>query len=166
MLWGCAYGTYAPSLDNSVMPVCRYVGNLTKTDYPNFYAWSLVLKVLTMHRLADVYGPVIYTKYGQQNADGSIDYDSQQEATTHSSRTLPKALPRLRNIITMVLEELCAILICSLTRAMYSKLWVKMANTLRLRLAIRISKANAAKAKTEGEAALAHPLEFADRCRG
>jgi hypothetical protein len=39
----------------------------------------------------------------------------------------------------------------------YTK-WVKMANSLRLRLAIRISKVDPAKAKLEGEKALAHPL--------
>jgi hypothetical protein len=39
----------------------------------------------------------------------------------------------------------------------YTK-WVKLANSLRLRLAIRISKVDPAKAKTEGEKALAHPL--------
>lgn len=157
VLWGCAYGSYAPSLDNSVMPVCRYVGNLTKEEYPNFYAWSQILKVFTMHRLADVYGPIIYTKYGQLNADGSVDYDSQQEAYNAFFTDLSEAIATLTKYHNDNAPKNFAEFDLSPYQGDYAK-WVQAANTLRLRLAIRISKADPQKARTEGEAALAHPL--------
>jgi len=49
-----------------------------RSTYPEFVAWARILKVEAMHRVSDIYGPVIYTKYGSVNADGSVSYDSQK----------------------------------------------------------------------------------------
>ncbi len=48
--------------------------------YPDFIAWARILRVEAMHRVSDIYGPIIYTQYGKVNADGSVTYDSQKDA--------------------------------------------------------------------------------------
>lgn len=154
-LWGCAYGSYTSSSESSVMPVCDYVENLTKADNPGFYAWSKVLKVLTMHRIADVYGPIIYTKYGKVNADGSVDYDSQKDAYYAFFADLTEAITILTKLQADGAPQAFTKFDLSPYAGHYGK-WAKMANTLRLRLAIRIAGVDPGKAKTEGEAALAH----------
>ena len=44
-------------------------------NFPEFLAWLKILRVTAMHRVADTFGPIIYTKFGQVNADGSIEFD-------------------------------------------------------------------------------------------
>ncbi|MGE7776935.1 SusD/RagB family nutrient-binding outer membrane lipoprotein [Chitinophaga sp. NPDC101104] len=162
VLWGCAYGTYASSPEQSVMPVCRYLEKLTKTDYPQYYAWMKVLKVFTMHRVADAYGPVIYTKYGVINPDGSVDYDSQKDAYYAFFADLDESI----KIFTQYVTEGKDITFAGFDLSDYAgsyRLWCKMANTLRLRLALRISKIDPNKAKAEGELALKHPLGLLEK---
>ncbi len=48
--------------------------------YPDFIAWARIIRVEAMHRVSDIYGPIIYTHYGSVNADGSVTYDSQKDA--------------------------------------------------------------------------------------
>lgn len=154
-LWGCAYGSYTSSSENSVMPVCKYLAELTEKESPHFYAWMKVLKVLTMHRIADVYGPIIYTKYGQLNADGSVDYDSQKDAYYAFFADLDQAI----TILTKYMDDGAAPAFTKFDLSPYAgdyKKWLQLANSLRLRLAIRISKVDPQKAKLEGEAALKH----------
>lgn len=156
-LWGCAYGSYTPSAENSVMPVCKYLAELTQKDNPHFYAWMKVLKVLTMHRIADVYGPIIYSKFGQLNADGSVDYDSQKDAYYAFFADLNEAI----TILTKYVDDGTPLAFTRFDLSPYAgsyTKWVQAANTLRLRLAIRISKVDPVKAKQEGEAALGHKL--------
>ncbi|GAA0541365.1 SusD/RagB family nutrient-binding outer membrane lipoprotein [Chitinophaga japonensis] len=146
-IWTVAYG--------NVMPNCRFVQEKSKGRYSDFYAWAQLLRVVAMHRVSDVYGPVIYTKYGIINPDGSIDYDSQQEAYNAFFRDLSEAIDTLTLYASRPQRNFTAF---DLAYGGDYAQWVKFANSLRLRLAIRISKVDPAKARTEGEAALQHPL--------
>jgi hypothetical protein len=147
-VWTVAYG--------NVMPNCKFVQEKSEGRYSDFYAWAQLLRVAAMHRVSDIFGPVIYTKYGVINSDRSIDYDSQQEAYNAFFRDLAEAIDTL------------AVYAVSHSKKNFSSFdlayggdytqWVKFANTLRLRLAIRISAVDPEKARTEGEAALQHPL--------
>ncbi|CAL1520037.1 SusD/RagB family nutrient-binding outer membrane lipoprotein [Chitinophaga sp. MM2321] len=140
----------------NVMKSCNFAQEKSKDTYPDFYAWAQIIKVEAMHRISDIYGPIIYTHYGIINADKSVDYDSQEAAYDAFFQDLDEAIkiltgyaqanatPRFTNFDLVYKGD-------------YTK-WVKFANTLRLRLAIRISGINPEKAKAEGEAALQHPL--------
>jgi hypothetical protein len=122
-----------------------------ETDFPLMYAVSLILKVEAMHRVTDVYGPIVYSKFGEDTA--FPEYDSEEEAYNQFFDDLETAI----NILST-----------DLSNAQFSAFdlvyggdltqWVKFANSLRLRLAIRISKVDAAKAKSEAEKSLSNAV--------
>jgi hypothetical protein len=129
---------------------------LTKEKYPQFYAWSLILKVYAMHKTTDYYGPIVYSGFG--NADGSTPYDSQQAVYNKFFAELKTAV----DILTPIAADKTATFFPDKKDATDGttgvgnvQKWVKFANSLRLRLAMRISNVDPVKAKIEGEAALA-----------
>lgn len=146
--WDDAYG--------SVMAPINGVVKNAGTQYPAFIAWAKILKVEAMHRVSDIYGPIIYSKYGQINADGSITYDSQKDAYYGFFADLDSAIttltPLAQSNATPTFTNFDLVYGGS-----YAE-WVKFANTLRLRLAIRIVNVDPVKAQTEGQKALANPI--------
>jgi hypothetical protein len=142
-----------------VMKPVSQIQALAKDKYNDFYAWSLILKVEAMHRVSDIYGPIIYSKFGQTNADGSTDYDSQKDAYYAFFADLDNAITLLTPYANSEagLKALPFAPFDLVYSGSYTK-WVKFANSLRLRLAIRISKVDPDKAKAEGEKALANAI--------
>lgn len=146
--WNVTYG--------NVMKSCKFAQDKAGNKFPDFYAWALILKVEAMHRLSDIYGPVIYSRYGQPNTDQSVDYDSQQQAYNYFFKDLDTATTILTKLVNSAAEQRFKPFDL-VYKGNYSK-WIRFANTLRLRLAIRISGADKQKAKQEAEAALNHPM--------
>ncbi|WP_143307898.1 RagB/SusD family nutrient uptake outer membrane protein [Chitinophaga vietnamensis] len=138
------------------MKSCDFAMQKAKDKYPDFYALAQIIRVEAMHRVSDIYGPIIYTHYGQVNEDKSIDYDTQQEAYYAFFKDLDQAIKVLTDSIKSGATQRFAAFDL-VYKGDYTQ-WVKFANTLRLRLAIRISGVDPQKAKMEGEAALNHPL--------
>jgi hypothetical protein len=142
------------SAEASVMAPLWNVQQITKTAAPDLYAMSKLLQVEAMHRVSDIFGPIMYSKYKIRSEDGGYDYDSQQEAYNNFFKDLNEAITILTPLRTQKSTP-------TFTNAdmvykgSYEK-WLQFANSLRLRLALRIVKVDAAKAKTEGEAALAN----------
>lgn len=136
---------------NNVMNNVKTISDLTENDFPTLYATALILKVEAMHRVSDVFGPIIYTSFGDLENVG--EYDSQQEAYDAFFTDLDIAVENLMADIDS--ERFTAF---DLSYGGNYRQWVKAANSLRLRLAIRISKVDPVKAKLEGEKALAQPL--------
>jgi len=135
---------------------------LTKGKYPQFYAWALILKVYAMHKTTDYYGPIVYSGFG--NEDGTTPYDSQKVVYDQFFTELKTAV----DILNAKIVENPSVAVDKVTffpsatdatdgtTAKGNMLkWIKFANSLRLRLALRISNVDPAKAKAEGEAALA-----------
>ena len=146
--WGDAY--------NGVMQPVQLVFKNAGTQYPAFVAWARILRVEGMHRLSDIFGPIIYTHYGQLNADGSSTYDSQKDAYYAFFSDLDSAL----TVLTPLAQSGATPTFTNfdLVYGGDYKEWVKFANSLKLRLALRIVNVDPAKAKAEGEAALANPI--------
>ena len=114
-------------------------------DFPVFKEWARLIRILGMSRLTAYHGPVIFTEFGQSGAG----YDSE---------------PVLYNAFFTQLDEIQAVFNANLDYTGLSKFdasykgnigqWNKLINSMRLRLAIRISKADPALAKIQGEKAL------------
>lgn len=141
---------------SNVMKSCQFAEEQSLNKYPDFYAWSKIIKVEAMHRLSDIYGPIIYSQYGIINADKGVDYDAQDKVYYSFFRDLDSAI----NILTDSINNHAVERFGNFDlvyKGDYRK-WVKFANTLRLRLAIRISGVAPQKAREEGEAALRHPI--------
>ncbi|MHB8208744.1 RagB/SusD family nutrient uptake outer membrane protein [Mucilaginibacter sp.] len=120
----------------------------------HFVAVALILKVEGMHRITDIYGPVPYSKYGSTAL--SIGYDSQQAIYTRFFSELDTAVNVLSTYIKANpgLEPLAPF---DMVYGGDYKQWLKFANSLRLRLAMRIAYADPATAKLQAEKAAADP---------
>jgi hypothetical protein len=126
------------------------------------YAISLIIKVTAAHRLTDVFGPIPYTQLGTSVAPA---FDSQETIYNTFFTELRTAV----DILTAAEDKdpdldrikLAPYDVSSLGGDF--KLWVQYANTLRLRLAIRIANVKPGLAQTEGQDAVNHkygPLQI------
>jgi hypothetical protein len=104
--------------------------------------------VWTFHRHTDYYGPIPYFDAGKPGKE--VSYDSQEEMYNDFFVKLTEAEATLRNNAGKTpFGEFDRVYQGDVSK------WIKFANTMRLRLALRISKANADKARAEAEAAVA-----------
>jgi len=136
--WNRVYGKIM-SPSSQVMKIAEAEG------YPVFVEWAKLIRILGMSRLTAYHGPVIFTKFGEEPAR----YDSE---------------PDLYNAFFTQLDEIQAVFNANLGYTGLGKFdasyggnivqWNKLVNSMRLRLAIRISKVNPTLAKTQGEKAL------------
>ncbi len=122
--------------------------------YGHFDAVNKILKVLAMSRLCDQYGPIIYSKYGESKTGGT--YDSAQDAYKSFIQDLKDAVEVLNNFVTANPGAKPFARFDMAYEGDYTK-WIKFANTLHLRLAMRQVKYNAELAKTEALAAVNAP---------
>src|ERR1035437_3491120 len=77
-----------------VMPVLmNYKLKKVDVNYPQFYAWATVLKIFTMQRTTDNYGPIIYSNYGTTSS--MINYDSQKDVYYKFFAELDSVIPVL-----------------------------------------------------------------------
>jgi len=141
--WGRVYG--------SVMSPSKQVIQLAKdNNLPLFATWAKLIRVLSVSKLTAVHGPVIYSNYGSTAAQ--IDYDKESD---------------LYNTFFLQLDSVQSDFAANKTYNGFAKFdpsfqgsipkWQKVVNSLRLRLAIRLSKVAPSIAKTQGEKAMADP---------
>jgi hypothetical protein len=125
------------------------------TKYPDLYAIALILKVAGGHRVMDYYGVYPYVEYG---LTAEPKWNSPKEAYTQFFKDLDVAVASLKaaeaadpNADNIRFKKWDP----STLGGDYVK-WIKLANTLRLRLAMRlVNTPDAALAKTEAEKAAA-----------
>ncbi|MDB5135642.1 MAG: SusD/RagB family nutrient-binding outer rane lipoprotein [Mucilaginibacter sp.] len=134
------------------------------TKYPDLYGIALICKVFGASRAADTFGPIPYSKIG---TTADVPFDTVEEAYNAFFADLDQAIaalsavedkdPNAYKLRFQVFDN-------SLFKGDYAK-WIRTANTLKLRLAIRISNIDPVKAKTEAESAVSNKygvLETAD----
>ncbi|WDF67461.1 SusD/RagB family nutrient-binding outer membrane lipoprotein [Sphingobacterium oryzagri] len=119
----------------------------------DIFAFSLVLKVAAMHRTAEKVGPIIYSQYNMPNSNGQIEYDSQEDVYNNFFSDLNTATTILQTLQGQAISSAMSRSDLAYSGNNYQR-WLKFANTLRLRLALRIAYISPAVAKTEGEKAL------------
>ena len=112
------------------------------------YAIARVIKVAAMHRVTDTYGPIPYSQIGA-NGDIATPYDSQEV-------TYNTFFDELSDAISILNEHQNAQLVPTADYIYRGnvKQWIRFANSLKLRLAIRIAYANPEKAKQMAEEAV------------
>ena len=136
---------------NPLYKVIQFTRNNDKMQ--DIFAFAQLLKVAAMHRTSDKVGPIIYSKYNKPDESGAVGYDSQEVAYQNFFLDLDSATTILKSIQ----DEEPSAAIRKSDQAYTSnnyKRWLKFANTLRLRLAIRIAFINPGDAKIQGEKAL------------
>ena len=119
------------------------------TDNPVPYAIARIIKVAAMHRVTDTFGPIPYSQIGGESSSLAAAYDSQEAVYNAFFDELNTAIS--------ILNEHPNALLMPTADFIYSgniKKWIKFANSLKLRLAIRIGYANPTKAQAMAEEAV------------
>ncbi len=117
-------------------------------------ALTTIVKVEGMHRIADSFGPIPYVQYGSSSLYDKLDlvYNQFFNELDHAIEVLDNYVNGNSNARLMSDYDY-----------LYGgdvEKWVKFANTLRLRLAIRIAYANPELAKTEAEKSAQNQFGF------
>ncbi len=161
------FSTYNPPVDWYRAPFNDVIAGVypayqklqAATEDPVVLAWGKLLRVASMHRVTDSYGPIPYSQMSAAGGTGSTalsaPYDSQEEVYDHMFDELDEVI----DVFTANINS---------DPALYKKLdlvysgnlrnWVKFANSLKLRMAVRLSYVAPAKAQQKAEEAVAHSV--------
>jgi hypothetical protein len=143
--------------NNVMSPIATVLQSTKAPQFAPFYAWAKLLRVEAMHRVTDIFGPIVYSHYGITNPDGSVTYDAQQAVYTQFFNELDSTIATFSNALAASPKSPAPFASFDLVyNGDYTK-WLKFANTLRLRLAIRVSNVAPVLAQTEGEKSLSDP---------
>lgn len=113
-------------------------------------AMATVVRVFGMHRITDKYGPIIYSKFG---TDVQTGYDSQKDVYNSFFEELDHAIEVLGTYVDQNPGKTYMARYDNVYSGDVAR-WVKFANTLRLRLAMRVSYVDPALATAQATAAI------------
>lgn len=159
-----AYGALQKT-DGKDIPGVMNSWNQLRSKYDEnsiVFAMAQVMKVAGMHRVTDTYGPIPYIKFGEV---GNAPYDSQESVYNKFFEELDQAIEIMTDYQVANLDDKRPIPKFDLLYGSDVVKWIKFANSLKLRLAMRISYVAPDKAKTYAEQAVSHQygvMESAD----
>lgn len=156
--WTRAIATYNPTdnwtnvflaSDQCIPKIYSNLAELEKnTKNPVILAIAQVIKVAAMHRVTDTYGPIPYSQI-TSGGELQVAYDSQEAIYNKMFEELNAALdvliPNRANSIPPTVDYIYGGKV---------EKWAKFANSLKLRLAMRIVYANEATAREMAEQAI------------
>lgn len=124
-----------------------------KANTPEMFALAQIIKISAWHKATDMFGPIPYKNAGEPIL--VVPYDSQEDVYKGFFEELESAI----EVITDKVNQGARIL--PDYDAVYggnSQKWVKYANSLMLRLAMRVRYADSQLAQTYAEKAVNHPI--------
>ncbi|HVI45639.1 MAG TPA: RagB/SusD family nutrient uptake outer membrane protein [Chitinophaga sp.] len=148
---------------NGVMPAWKEIKKETADKNPNntafrgVFAMAQIIKVFAASRTTDMYGPLPYFSFG--NGGTQTPYDGQQEIYASFFKDLDSSMNTLRDFLSQSNGASPKNDFDLIYGGDYSR-WLKFANTLKLRLAMRIVYADAALAKQRAEQTVSNGFGF------
>lgn len=139
----------------SVMPAWLAIKKKSEEKSPHIYALAEIIKAESIHRTTDMYGPLPFSKFGNGNL--TTEYDSQEVIYDSLFNDLDFAI----NTLTTFVQSYPGLKPLEKYDLVYGGdyvKWIKFANSLKLRLAMRIVYANPGKAQLMAESAVNHPI--------
>lgn len=133
-----------------IMSNLQEIRNLT--DDPVTLAIADVVKVAAFHRITDAYGPIPYSMIGKEGKI-SVEYDSQEKVYDAMFAELDESIRVLTDNRTSGISQKVDFVYDGTAEK-----WCKFANSLKLRLAMRIVYANEPKARKYAEEAVSHEI--------
>lgn len=127
---------------------------LKSTDAKDYTAIAKIIRVQGMHRVADIYGAIPYSKAMQGGS--SVPYDDLETLYTTFLKELEESVNDLTTLVDAGEAESNRLNSFDIVCRSDFKQWIRFANTLRLRLAIRLSVVKPELAKSTAEAAVNH----------
>lgn len=155
--WSGRFATYNPPSGWYAVPFADFYSNFypdyfqlrNQSDNELYLALAELYRIATMLRVTDTYGPIPYSKVGVQNAIKS-PYDSQREVYMAMFDELEKVIATLEKFSGTPFNASADRIYQGNTRA-----WAKFANSLKLRMAMRVVYADEALARKKAEEAVA-----------
>lgn len=136
-------GTYVLALP----PIMSIIKETDKPETIAMNSIARIWKVWTIHRATDYYGPIPYSQIGSD--DTTVPYDPQRDIYFDLFEELDQATTDLANNLGQTSFGDSDVIFGG-----DNVKWLKFGNSLRLRLALRISNVEPAKAQEEAEAAV------------
>lgn len=124
-----------------------------KIGMPETFALAQILKISAWHKATDMFGPIPYKHAGEPIL--IVPYDSQEDVYQYFFEDLSEAI----NILTPIAEQNGRLM--TDYDAVYGgniRKWVQYANSLKLRLAMRIRYVDPSKAQQYAEEAVNHQI--------
>jgi hypothetical protein len=141
---------------SSIMPAWQSIKTTAEQQgLPEIAALATILKVEGMHRVADAYGPIPYINYGSGTLQNN--YNPLQEVYAKFFEELGASI----DVLTLFAQGNPGVTLLKDYDNIYGgnvSNWIRFANTLRLRLALRVVYANPTLAQTEAEKSIANPF--------
>ena len=137
---------------STVVPLWQDLKGKTETQFPEVFALAQILKISAWHKATDMFGPIPYKEAGKGLI--TVPYDSQEEVYKSMFKELSDAIEVLTkyadNGNSKLLPNADAIYAGDVHK------WVVYANSLMLRLAMRVYYADAALSKQYALQAVNH----------
>lgn len=156
--WRTKFETFNPSADWRKWPFANvitetytpYRGIVNGTEDEVAIAFAKLLRVAIMHRVTDSYGPIPYSNL-ENNETITVEYDAQKDVYAKMFEELDAAIEALGRNMTLPAEawnRYDAVYYGNIAQ------WVKYANSLKLRMAMRLSYVDEAAARTKASEAI------------
>lgn len=137
---------------STVVPLWQDLKGKTETQFPEVFALAQILKISAWHKATDMFGPIPYKEAGKGLI--TVPYDSQEEVYKSMFKELSDAI----EVLTKYADNGNSKLLPN-ADAVYAgdvHKWVVYANSLMLRLAMRVYYADAALSKKYALLAVNH----------
>ena len=138
---------------STVVPLWQDLKGKTETQFPEVFALAQILKISAWHKATDMFGPIPYKEAGKGLI--TVPYDSQEEVYKTMFKELSDAIEVLTKFAdngnTKLLPNADAVYAGDVHK------WVVYANSLMLRLAMRVYYADAALSQKYALQAVNHP---------
>lgn len=137
---------------STVVPLWQDLKDKTETQFPEVFALAQILKISAWHKATDMFGPIPYKEAGKGLI--TVPYDSQEEVYKSMFKELSDAI----EVLTKYADNGNSKLLPN-ADAVYAgdvHKWVVYANSLMLRLAMRVYYADAALSKQYALQAVNH----------
>jgi hypothetical protein len=146
--YNITWNTYWNQIYDKIMSPSKQVIRIAdEGDYTVFSSWAKLIRIFGASRLSAYHGPIIYSNFGTDQS--TILYDSEEVLYNTWFKELDTILTVFKaNTTYPGLKRFDASYKGDVSQ------WIKVTNSLRLRLAIRISEVAPALAKAEGEKAI------------
>lgn len=128
----------------------RLITSCEEQGFTDYAGMMRVIQAYAVQMLTDVYGPVAYTSAIEDPTNGaSFSYDKQEDIYNSMFALLDEAIKNFQNPASDLASRQSFDFWCNGDL----DLWIKVANQLKLRMAMRIVKANPTLAKQKAEEA-------------
>ena len=145
--------TFSNSYTNLLDPWKKLTASATKNDTPEIAALAQILKISGWHKVLESFGPIPYTDAGKGTIN--VSFDSEETVYTEMLKDLAKAVDELTPKAVSGVKVLPAY---DLVYGGDATKWVKYANSLMLRLAMRLRTVKPELAKEYAKLAVNHSI--------